>query len=263
MQENYTPGYSANATNFMANRTVDSHAAFFKLYLRSGMQLLDCGCGPGTIALGFARLVAPGTVTGVDRQLSQINIARENAQQQAIANANFQVANIYELPFPNDSFDAAFSHAVLEHLQHPTQALQELLRVLKPGGVVGVRSPDWGGFLIAPSDPELDRAISYYKLLQQKNGGNPYVGRNLKALLRQAGFTEIEASATYECYDPLSAIAEYLALRIESSHADEAVEKGWTDSESLTAMSRALRDWSQNPDGLFAQAWCEAVGRKG
>jgi len=85
MQENYTPGYSANATNFMANRTVDSHAAFFKSYLRSGMQLLDCGCGPGMIALGFARLVAPGTVTGVDRQLSQINIARENAQQQAIA----------------------------------------------------------------------------------------------------------------------------------------------------------------------------------
>ena len=261
MPENYTPGYSAYATNFMANRTVDSHAAFFKAYLRSGMQLLDCGCGPGTIALGFARLIAPGTVTGVDRELSQINIAREKAHQQGIANANFQVANIYELPFPNDSFDAAFSHAVLEHLQHPTQALQELLRVLKPGGVVGVRSPDWGGFLIAPGNPELDKAISYYKLLQQKNGGNPYVGRNLKALLRQAGFTEIEASATYECYNPLSA-AEFLALIIESNHADEAVDRGWTDLRSLKSMSDALREWSKHPDGLFALAWCEAVGRK-
>lgn len=264
MLENYTPGYSANATNFMANRTVDSHAAFFKSYLQPGMQVLDCGCGPGTISLGFARLVAPGTVTGVDRESSQIGVARDRAAEQAIANVNFQVANIYELPFPNDSFAAAFAHAVLEHLQEPTKALQELYRVLKPGGIVGVRSPDWGGFLIAPSHPELEKAISYYKLLQQRNGGNPNVGRHLKAFLRQAGFTNIKASATYECYEPLSSIAEYLALRIESSAtADRAVEEGLVDSRSLQSMTLALREWSQDPDGLFAQAWCEAVGQKG
>lgn len=263
MTEKYIPGYSSNATNFMANRSVDSHAAFFKSYLQSGMKLLDCGCGPGTITLGFAKIIAPGTVTGIDIGSSQINIARENALKQAITNADFQEGNIYNLPFEDNSFDAAFSHAVLEHLQEPTKALQELLRVLKPGGILGVRTPDWGGFLIAPSNPELDQAIEYYKLLQQRNGGNPYIGRQLRALLREAGFTGIKASASYECYEPLSSIAEYLALRIESSeNLDRAVERGWTDSQSLVSMSSALREWSQHPDGLFAQAWCEAVGQK-
>ncbi|MDF5709516.1 MAG: hypothetical protein PUP90_18110 [Nostoc sp. S4] len=50
MQEKYTPGYSSNATNFIANRSLDTHGAFFKPYLRPGMKLLDCSCGSGAIA---------------------------------------------------------------------------------------------------------------------------------------------------------------------------------------------------------------------
>lgn len=263
MAEKYIPGYSPNATNFMANRTIDSHAAFFKPYLQPGIKLLDCGCGPGTITLGFAKAIAPGTVTGTDMGSSQISIARENALAQGITNAEFVEGNIYNLPFPDESFDGAFSHAVFEHLQEPLKALQELKRVLKPGGGLGLRSPDWGGFIIAPSHSELDKAIEYYKLIQQRNGGNPYVGRHLRALLREAGFTDIKASASYECYETINFIAEYLALRIESSESiDKSVEKGWIDSHSLSLMSNALREWSQHPDGIFAQAWFEAVGFK-
>ncbi|MEH1830329.1 MAG: hypothetical protein V7L22_34160, partial [Nostoc sp.] len=106
--------------------------------------------------------------------------------------------------------------------------------------------------------------LTYYKWLYEENFGNPYVGRELRALLRETGFINIKASASYQCYEPLSAIAEYLALRIEdSAKEDQAVEKGWTDEMSLTAMSNGLREWSQHPDGFFAQAWCEVVGQKG
>ncbi|MEH2111754.1 MAG: methyltransferase domain-containing protein [Nostoc sp.] len=248
----------------MAKRSVDTHAAFFTPYLSPGMKLLDCGCGPGAIALGLARVIAPGTLTGIDREISQIRIAAESAFNQGVSNTNFLEGNIYALPFPDNSFDAIFSHALFEHLQEPVQALRELWRVLKPGGIVGLRSPDWGGFLISPSTPELEKAFSYYKWLQQQNSGNPNVGRELRALLRQSGFTNIKASASYQCYEPLSEATEYLALRIEdSAKEDRAVEKGWTDERSLTAMSNGLREWSQHPDGFFAAAWCEVVGQKG
>lgn len=225
--------------------------------------MIDCGCGPGTITLGLASLVMPGTVTGVDTESSQVSTASENASLQKITNIKFLVGNVYELPCAKNSFDAAFSHAMLEHLQEPLKALRELFRVLKPGGILGVRSPDWGGFLVAPSNPELDEAISYYKRLQQHNGGDPYVGRKLKSLLRQSGFIEIKTSASYECYQNPTLIAEYLAMRIEGSETtDKAVEKGWTNPEAIEIMSKALRDWSNHPDALFAQAWCEAIGRK-
>ncbi|MBW4614646.1 MAG: methyltransferase domain-containing protein [Desmonostoc vinosum HA7617-LM4] len=263
MSENYTPGYSSNAINFMAQRTVDSHAAFFQPYLHPGMKLLDCGCGPATITLGFAKALAPGTVTGIDREASQIRIAAESAVTQGISNANFLEANIYALPFPDNSFDAIFSHALFEHLQQPAKALQELWRVLKPGAIIGLRSPDWGVFLITPTTPELDKAFAYSKWLQQQNGGNPDIGRELGALLRKAKFTNIKTSASYQCYEPLNSATEYLAQIIETSaKIYQAVQKGWTDEQSITAMSRALREWSQHPDGWFAQTWCEAVGQK-
>ncbi|MUG98839.1 methyltransferase domain-containing protein [Scytonema sp. UIC 10036] len=263
MLENYTPGYSTNATQFMAHRTAKSHAAFFMPYLNPEMKLLDCGCGPGTITLGLAQAVFPGTVTGIDLENSQLDIARESASKQSVGNVDFIQASVYHLPFPDSSFDAVFAHAVFEHLQKPLQALQEILRVLKPGGKVGVRSPDWGGFLIAPSTPELDLAMSYYKFLQQHNGGNVNVGRELGALLRQAGFTQIKTSASYESYEPLSLATEYLALRIQASEqVERAVERGWTDVQAIATMNQALQEWSLHPDRFFAQAWCEAIGHR-
>ncbi|AVH70881.1 class I SAM-dependent methyltransferase [Nostoc sp. 'Lobaria pulmonaria (5183) cyanobiont'] len=104
MPEKYTPGYSSNATNFMANRSVDTHAAFFTPYLRLGMKLLDCGCGPGAIALGLAKVIAPGTLTGIDTEASQIRIAAESAFTQGVSNANFLEGNIYALHFNEPCF---------------------------------------------------------------------------------------------------------------------------------------------------------------
>ena len=83
-------------------------------------------------------------------------------------------------------------------MSQPLLAQTELHRVLKPAGKIALRSPDWGGFLIAPYPQEVADAIEFYKGLQTRNGGDVYVGRKLKALLRQSGFVHIEACATYE-----------------------------------------------------------------
>src|SRR5262245_23654372 len=74
-QEHYTYGYdSAMTRKVIANRTAASHAAFFLPYLQTGMSLLDCGCGSGSITVGLAQIVAPGEVTGID--VSEVEIAR-------------------------------------------------------------------------------------------------------------------------------------------------------------------------------------------
>lgn len=96
--------------------------------------------GPGAIALGFAEILSPGEVVGLDTSAYHVEAARHAAQERGIRNARFDVGDIYHLPFPNGTFDAAFSSAVLQYLHDPIAALQEMRRVLKPGGIVGVRN---------------------------------------------------------------------------------------------------------------------------
>jgi ubiquinone/menaquinone biosynthesis C-methylase UbiE len=142
--ESYTPGHSQNAADFMALRSVRSHGQFFIPHLKSGVSVLDCGCGPGSITLGIAELAAPGKVVGVDFGADQIAGAQSNAAKRGIANVNFLAADSYSLPLEESSFDRVFSHALMEHLADPLRVVKELYRVLKPDGVIGVCSPDWG-----------------------------------------------------------------------------------------------------------------------
>jgi ubiquinone/menaquinone biosynthesis C-methylase UbiE len=123
-REQYTMGYGPAATAIIAMRTAQSHAAFF-LYLKAGMSLLDCGCGPGTITAGFAELVAPGEVVGTEIEESHVAIARENAAKRNVRNVRFEAADIYELPFADASFDAVFISAVLGNLREPIRGLRE------------------------------------------------------------------------------------------------------------------------------------------
>ena len=88
-------------------------------------------------------------------------------------------------------------------------------------------------------------------------------GRKLKRLLIEAGFLEVSASGTYESYDPVDSITEYLALRIEASvNQDKVVERGWVTHQVIKAMESALRTLAAQPDAVFLQAWCEALGKK-
>ncbi len=254
-EETYTPGYSEFVVQFMMRRTAATHASFFTPHLRAGMRLLDCGCGPGAITLDLAKLVSPGEVFGVDREQSQVQFAQTLARERGLR-AQFKVASIYELPFPDRHFDAVFVHALFEHLREPGRALLEIKRVLKLSGLIGIRSPDWGGFLIHPTTPLLEDATRFLKEIQIANGGNVYVGRTHKSLLHDAGFTKILASASYECYEDPESIAEFMARRIKACKPSQAKD----GQEGISQMPNELRAWGRNPVAFVAVAWCEAVG---
>src|SRR6266850_6696271 len=189
-ESSYTPGHTQNASDFMAKRSLQSHGEFFLAHLASGVSVLDCGCGPGTITLGIAERVAPGRVVGVDFEASQVARASATADRMTLRNATFQTSDAYCLPFENGVFDRVFSHALMEHLSDPVRALREFHRVLKSDGIVGICSPDWGGFVLAPPSLELARAVEAYTKLQSRNGGDVGVGRKLGIHLAAAGFAD-------------------------------------------------------------------------
>jgi len=261
-QETYTPGYGEAAVRYMMRRHAVRDAAFLLPHLKKGVSLLDCGCGPGNLSIELAQIVAPGSVTAIDIEESQIEFARKLARQRRALHVRFEVASVYSLPFPDRSFDAAFSHALFEHLADPIAALREIRRVLRPGGIAAICSPDWAGNIFTPREPEAIEAFEAFKRLLRSNGGNPYVGRELGRLLREAGFSEVVMVALYDCYEDIPLVADLLAELIEASPEMAAPPENTKPASTLVAqLGAALKVWSRQPGAFWAQAFVAATGR--
>lgn len=99
--ERYTDGGVTEITGVMASRSAEEHLAFFLPHLRRGMRLLHCGCGPGAISVDLAETIAPGELVGIDNDPHQVELAQAHAAERGVANARFEVADVYELPFPD------------------------------------------------------------------------------------------------------------------------------------------------------------------
>ncbi|MDD5109766.1 MAG: class I SAM-dependent methyltransferase [Patescibacteria group bacterium] len=103
----------------------------FLAYVPKNSQVLDVGCGNGRLVELFAHHAV--TYTGIDASEGQVTWARKNHPV-----GRFMVGDTLQLPFPDASFDAVFMIAVLHHIPSRAlrqRALQEVRRVLKPGGV--------------------------------------------------------------------------------------------------------------------------------
>jgi ubiquinone/menaquinone biosynthesis C-methylase UbiE len=262
----YIVGYSKKTVGELNKRSAAKDAAFFLPHLSSGTDLLDCGCGPGKITVEFAQIVAPGQVVGIDIEAHQIELGRQRASELGISNIKFETSDICDLAFPPESFDAVFAHAILYHLGDPRRALREIHRVLKPGGLIGIRDVDQGGIIVSPSSPLVEKSLGLIYRTIQATGGNPLFGRSHRGILQEMGFVDIKPSASYDTYGTLESVqdlGEYMAEHI-LEHAVSAVikRKGWATQLELEEMSNANREWGQHPDAFLAIARCETIAWK-
>lgn len=253
-----------SARKYLAARTGATSAAFFLPHLQPGMDLLDCGCAEGSITADLATTVAPGQATGIDIREAAIDGAREMAERRGLTNLRFEACSVYELPFEDNSFDAVFSHALFEYLREPALALREIQRVLRPGGVVGLRAPIENSHTYYPQEPLLDEWAELFRRIRKAMGVDDNVGRKLAALLHETGFSGVQVNVTFQTYttpDQIQLWAEVLSGAVlDSDFAVDILERGWADQKTLERISAALTTWAQQPGAFVARAWGEAVG---
>ena len=264
-KEQYTMGYGPVATAMMASRTAQRHAAFLISHLKPGMNVLDCGCGPGSITIGLAEIVAPGEVIGTEIEESQLEFGRAAAQRLEVKNVTFKQADIYELPFADESFDAVFISSVLGNLREPLRGLLGAHRVLKPGGVIGVKEFDHGGDLLHPLTPDLMKGINLYNRLRRHNGHDPEGGRKVPAFLDEAGFRRVTITATYDTFagsQVLPQVGGLFAAIVSEAFAEPLLRLGWTTPEEVQDIVHAWRELPEAPGAFYAVAWCEVLAWK-
>ena len=190
-------GYdSANVQRSYTNRDAVQVADFLVPRLSEGMSVLDCGCGPGPITLGFAEIVSPGRVVGIDIEPTMIDEANVLASDSGLDNLEFQVADIYDLPFDDGEFDVIFSSAVTEHLSNPVRALREIHRVTKPGGIGAVIRTDWSFPVHCAGVPRVEQVLRAIRgrLQSHRRVAEPR-GDFLRSHMREAGFDVVEFEA--------------------------------------------------------------------
>lgn len=160
---------------------------FAPLVLRSGLKVLDVGCGTGDFLRLLAPIVAPGTAVGVDLSETMIAEARQRSAGNLV-NLSFRVGSVLDLPFPAASFDRVLATQLLLHVPDPLKALMEIKRVLAPSGVISVTEIDWGTLVVQSSDNELGRRFSDLACRGLRNG---LLIRELPGQLRELGFSNI------------------------------------------------------------------------
>ena len=263
-REIYTHGHHESVLRSHTSRTAANSAAYLLDALKPGMDLLDVGCGPGTITVDLARIVAPGHVTGIDQSADVLARAADFAAAQGV-NVTFEQGDVYALEFPSGSFDVVHAHQVLQHLADPTAALKEMRRVLRDGGILAVRDSDYSSFSWAPLDVRLDRWLEIYRAVARRNGGEPDAGRFLKKWVADAGFNDIQVgSSTWTYADPASCAwwAGLWADRISISPlAEQVIACGLADLPELNSIAAAWREWAQQPDAVFYLLHGEILAR--
>lgn len=248
-------------------RTAENSAGYLLPHLAATAQVLDVGCGPGTITAGLAALAGRGRVAGIDAASDVLITAREEARRRGLSNVSFEVGDVYSLSFGDGSFDVVHAHQVLQHLSDPVAALAEMRRVCRDGGVLAVRDADYGGMTWFPHDPELAEWRSLYQQVARALHGEPDAGRRLYGWARAAGLTDAEPTASAWCYalPPDRAWwGESWAQRLtESPFGDRAVEHGLATRADLARLAAAWRRWSACEDGWFLVPHGEILCRIG
>jgi ubiquinone/menaquinone biosynthesis C-methylase UbiE len=236
-------------------RTAENSAGYLLDRLSAGAQVLDLGCGPGTITAGLAARLPSGRVTGVDAAVDVLTLARQEASSHDVGNVGYAAGDGYRLPFRDGVFDLVHAHQILQHLSDPVAALTQMRRVCRPGGLIGVRDSDYGAMAWFPEDRELAEWRVLYQRVARAQGGEPDAGRRLVSWARRCGFTEIEPTASAWCYATQadrSWWGELWAERLTSSRfGDLAVEHGLAARHDLQRLANAWLRWAACDDGWF------------
>jgi ubiquinone/menaquinone biosynthesis C-methylase UbiE len=253
--------------DWRASRSLEISCAFLVPYIRTGMNVIDCGCGPGSITCDLAEAVAPGEVVGVDRSARILERAEGIANERGITNVRFEQGDINRLHFADGTFDAALESSTLQYLPRPMKAVREIYRVLKPGGVFGARDRDYHGDLFGNPNAVVRAAWRmHYATYKKLSSMDLTTGGRLRLLLNKAGFEKLINTASYEDHGDLEGarwIAGFYTRNFDSpDYVNRIIEHGYATSELLAQWRQAWLAWGEDPRSFYSIARTEVVGWK-
>ena len=184
--------------------------------LAPGFEVLSVGCGPGLMLREISTLDPSIRGTGLDISPGRVQTAREkNAGNRQL---KFVCGDAQEMQFARNSFDFVYSRMLFQYLPKKEQAMDEIVRVCRPGGTVLLQDLDGQLLWNYPEEPGLQSALAQVLGTLGKTGFDPFVGRKLFRLAQRAGLENLKVQV--ECYhliagEPSRHILEQWKLKLD------------------------------------------------
>ncbi len=248
----YDMGYSDLFMELLGRRNAARNAA----------HLLDLGCGPGHITLGLARAVYPGKATGLDRDGEQAGTARANARWEGVENASFVPGESLDLPFPDNSQDVVHCPAFLMHSPRIREQLAEIVRVLKPGGILSSRDMDVPTSFISPAREDNQGMWDMLGEVVRQEGGDPWMGRHLTTFLRNAGLEDVETGFGADSFTRPEEVEFLSRSLLEWGLSPEFMARTGSSPGDFARWREQVERWSRHPGAVGCFHFGHAVGRK-
>jgi ubiquinone/menaquinone biosynthesis C-methylase UbiE len=226
------------------------------------LRVLEVGCGSGNIACWVAEQVGPnGSVMGIDRSAAQVEQARLQAKARGLSNIEFQVADAYSPRLPEGSFDVAYCRLVLMHLSEPRRALEQMRRLVRPGGRVVCEEMDLGVWLCDPPSPAMARFFELNHALGRHIGEHFRLGGSLHRLFRETGFDSPQVHSNFAM--AVRGEQKRLLVMTFDQFAPELVRTGLATQADVEQVSAEMQKLADDGTTLFAfplvvQVWGEA-----
>jgi SAM-dependent methyltransferase len=233
---------------------------YLRPHLFPGAQVLDVGCGPGTI-LGAAAAAGATRGMGVDLGPIRIRQARENNADNP--RLKFVRGDVQELQFGSGTFDVVYSRMLLQYVPDKERAVAEMVRVCKPGGTVLIQDLDGQLVWHYPEDALMQQTVTRVLASLRDSGFDPFVGRKLFWLARNAGLDNIRVQS--EVYHLIAGAIDAslfkqweLKLAIAKPRMQQALGSGYEAEEEVRRFLSFLR----RPDTLTYSNVFTVAGEK-
>jgi ubiquinone/menaquinone biosynthesis C-methylase UbiE len=248
-------GYAETTMQMLAHYADEAIAAS---RLKPGAKILDVACGPGTLSLMVAH--EAGEVHGIDFSAPMLDIFEQHIKRTGLGNITIQHGDAQELPYADNTFDAAFSMFGLMFFPDRCRGFAEIYRTLKPGGTIAAtswapidRSPAmqmmFGAIrAINPNIPEPQKSIDTLE--------NPDV---FKQEMLDAGFRNVKIQSVTRFAFPVVSIPKFWDDMVKGSAPIQMMKKSMGDATWKEKEMLAIRFLEEKlpelPARLSSDAW--------
>jgi ubiquinone/menaquinone biosynthesis C-methylase UbiE len=229
--------------------------------LRDGLNIVELGSGPGFLTEKILTAFPHLNVTAVEVDPFLIAYAKKHVSQKYAHQCEIIQSSIMDTGLTTNSFDFAITRLVLGHLPEPIGAIQEVLRIVKPGGKAVFVDTDLSMHMMTyPHIAELGELYHAYCQSRSAEGGNPKIGRELPALLKKGGFSKVDFEVICAHSE---VVGDELFLASEGiGIPSKLVQDGFLSSKVLAKVTVEWRKLLKSPHHAISRLLYMAVGEK-